>query len=114
MLASVSRPVLRAQQLSRLWWLPARGRGNGLDDGAWTQIAEVSADDVGPLLTAFRARSVPAYAAPPSGAWVRRGRRASAEPTWRVWVGASAYGRAEQALLVMLPTLRRGGRDAGR
>jgi hypothetical protein len=114
MLASVSRPALRGLQLTRLWWLPAHGHGNGLDDTAWTQIAEVNAGDVGPLLAAFRSRSVPAYAATSPLARIRRGRRSSAEPTWRIWVGASAYGRAEQTLLVMLPSLRGGGRDAGR
>jgi hypothetical protein len=114
MLASVSRPALRAQQLNRLWWLPSHGRGNGLDDTAWTQIADVSADEVGPLLAAFRARHVPAYAARPPRAPMRRTRRASAEPACRIWVGASAYGRAEQALLVILPGLRGGARDAGR
>jgi hypothetical protein len=111
--ASVSRPVLRAHQLSRLWWLPARGHGNGLDDTAWTQIADVAAADAGPLLAAFRARRVPAYAAASPRTRSRRGRRASAGPTCRVWVGSSSYGRAEQALLVILPSLRGSARDAG-
>jgi len=111
--ASVSRPALRAQQFGRLWWLPANGRGNGLDDSAWAQIADVTAGDVKPLLAAFRARRVPAYAAASPRARMRRGRRAAAEPTWRIWVGASAYGRAEQALLVALPSLRGGAHDAG-
>jgi hypothetical protein len=109
--ASVSRPALRAHQLSRLWWLPAGGHGNGLDDTAWTQIADVAAADVGPLLAAFRARRVPAYAASPR-ARTRRGHRPSSEPTCRIWVGASAYGRAEQALLVILPSLRGSARNA--
>jgi len=113
MSASVSRPALRAHQLGRLWWLPARGRGNGLDDTAWTQIADVRADHVGPLLEAFRLRRVPAYAATSPRPGLRHSHRASADPTCRIWVGASAYGRAEEALLVILPSLRGGRRDAG-
>lgn len=117
--ASISRPPGQAAQLrlgqagplGRLWWLPANGRGNGLDDAAWAQIIEVGADAVAPLLAAFRARGIPAYAAPAPRSARRRGLRAPAGPRCWLWAGVSAYGRAEQALLALLADTRRG--DAG-
>jgi hypothetical protein len=110
---SVSRPVLRAHDLGQLWWLPSGGCGNGLGDTAWAEIAAVRADTVTPLLAAFRARGVAAYAQRSPRGWIRRCRRQSAEPPCRVWVGASSYGRAEQALLVILPRLAGSAPDAG-
>ncbi len=35
MTAPISRPAEQAARPGRLWWLPAGGYGNGLDDDAW-------------------------------------------------------------------------------
>jgi hypothetical protein len=118
--ASISRPLGQAARLrlgqagplGRLWWLPANGQGNGLDDAAWAQIIEVGADAVAPLLAAFRARGIPAYAAPAPRSTRRRGFRGPAGPRFRLWAGASAYGRAEEALLTLLAGRRGGDADA--
>jgi hypothetical protein len=125
--APVSRPLAQPRGLGRLWWLPANGEGNGLDDGAWAPIADVSAALVAPLLAAFRAVGVPAYAAPAGRPLTRPAptrrprhrtrasrsqvgqpqRRALAAEIYHIWVGTSAYGRAEEVLRIALPRLQR-------
>jgi hypothetical protein len=100
--ASASRPVHGPERFSRLWWLPARGQGNGLSDQAWAPVADVDAAIVADLLAELRTAGVPAYAAPATG---RRGR--SRGRTYHVWVGTSAYSRAEDTLRVKLPELVR-------
>jgi hypothetical protein len=124
MSASVSRPVAESRGLGRLRWLPSNGQGNGLDDAAWAPIADVSAAVVAPLLAAFRASGVPAYAAPanrsltrrprdatrPSGSWIcqsRRRPRAASTEECHVWVGTSGHARAEEVLRIALPRLQR-------
>lgn len=97
MSASVSRPVAQPQRFGRLWWLPSGGISNGIGDDAWAPILDVDADFVAPLLTALRGAGVPAYAA----------RQRAADPIYRLWVGSSAHGRAEETLIKAL------GRRAG-
>ncbi len=104
--ASVSRPVAQPQPFGRLWWLPSGGIGNGIDDGAWAPILEVSAGLVEPLLAALREAGVPAYAAP--AAEPLRAAVADQRRVYRLWVGSSAHGRAEETLMKTL------GRRAGR
>jgi len=108
MSASISKPATVPQRFGRLWWLPSGGLGNGLDDDAWAPILEVDGDVVAPLLAALGAAGVPAYAAVPtaSGAAGHRG----GPPGCRLWVGTSAYGRAEETLIAVLPALT--GRQA--
>lgn len=89
-----------AKALPRLWWLPANGYGNGLDDSSWAPILDVRDQLVATaVLDVLGAAGAPAYGAPLSGEGLP-GRR-----PWRVWVGASAHGRAEFALLAALPGL---------
>jgi hypothetical protein len=105
MSGSISRPVPQPQRFGRLWWLPPGGMGNGIEDEAWAPILEVSADHVAPLLAALRAAGVPAYAAAASPAPSRRTARAPTGPGYRLWVGASAYGRAEETLITVMRAL---------
>lgn len=107
MSASVSRPAEQTGRRGRLWWLPSGGRGNGIDDDAWAPVLEVSEHVVPALLRALGEAGVPAYAAPArSGAW--RLRDHSRRPTgYRLWVGASFYGRAEIILVRAMPDLAR-------
>jgi hypothetical protein len=96
MSASISQPVRQPERFGRLWWLPPGGLGNGIDDSAWAPILEVDAGLVAPLLAALRAAGVPAYAASTSPALV---------PCYRIWVGSSAHGRAEETLIAVMPSL---------
>ena len=50
MSASVSRPAEQTGRRGRLWWLPAGGHGNGLDDDTWAPVLEVSEQVVARLL----------------------------------------------------------------
>jgi len=115
--ASVSRPLTQPHGLGRLWWLPSNGEDNGLDDAAWAPIADVSASIVAPLLAAFRAARVPAYAAPANQILTRRNgrgaraseRRRRAAPEreiYHIWVGTSGHARAEEVLRIVLPRLQ--------
>jgi hypothetical protein len=108
MSVSVSRPHRLPERFGRLWWLPCKGEGNGLSDGAWALIAEVDAAIVPALLAELRAADVPAYAAPVTArplATSRRRPKVTATQRSRLWVGSSAYGRAEETLRVKLPAL---------
>jgi hypothetical protein len=105
--SAASKPLQRAGQAGRLWWLPAGGAGNGLDDDSWAPILEVSEEVVPQVLGVLRSAGVPAYAAP-AGPAVARLRDRSARPAgYQLWVGASAYGRAETALVTAMPSLVR-------
>jgi|SRR5579875_928217 hypothetical protein len=114
MTAPASRPAARTSPAGRLWWLPAGGYGNGLDDTAWAPVLEISEQVVADVLGELRNASVPGYAAPahsPGELLRDRPRRPAA---YRLWVGASAYGRAEEVLVAVMPRLareaaRRGG-----
>ena len=105
MLASVQRSVEQLRPFGRLCWLPAGGRGNGLDDDAWAPVLEISAAAVPSVLAALRSASVPAYAAPGGPAGPRCSGRPGELGSWQLWVGASAYGRAEAVLLAVMPQL---------
>jgi hypothetical protein len=112
MSASASRSQQWPERFGLLWWLPAGGKGNGLTDQAWAPVANVPADLVPDLLAELRAARVPAYAAPaapPRRSSARRAKRRG-EGSCHLWVGTSAYSRAEETLRVKLPELvRRSG-----
>ena len=107
MSASASRPLHQPEQFGRLWWLPSRGTGNGLSDAGWAPVADIDVRIVTPLLAELRAAGVPAHAARITGRPSRprpRG-KPSHEPRYRLWVGTSAYSRAEEVLRIRLPVL---------
>jgi hypothetical protein len=107
MAASVSRPVQDAVRPGRLWWLPAGGYGNGLDDRSWAPVLEISEQAVPRVLSVLREAGVPAYAAParPASVWLRDN---SGQPAdYQLWAGASAYGTAEAVLVAAMPSLAR-------
>ncbi len=107
MSASVVRSFEELRRFGRLCWLPAGGRGNGLDDDAWAPVLEISAAAVSSVLAALGSASVPAYAAPGGWAGPRCSGRDREPGSCQLWVGASAYGRAEAVLLAVMPHLAR-------
>jgi hypothetical protein len=107
MTASVSRPAQQLGGFGQLWWLPAGGYGNGLKDQAWAPALQISGQVVPQVLDALRDAGVPGYAArvrPPLRRLRERGRQTD---SYQLWVGASAYGRAETALMAVMPRLAR-------
>jgi uncharacterized protein YfiM (DUF2279 family) len=108
MVAPVTRPVqVDAGKFARLWWLPADGYGNGLDDTSWVPLLEISERIVPRLLGVLREAGVAGYAA---SAWLAEDRirdRSGRAAAWQLWVGASGYGRAETVLLAAMPSLDR-------
>jgi hypothetical protein len=106
-LPAASKPLLRTGPGGRLWRLPAGGRGNGLDADSWAPVLEISEQVAPRLLSVLRDAGVPAYAAPARSAAARL-RDCSGRPAGcRLWVGASAYARAETALVTAMPSLVR-------
>lgn len=104
----VSRPAPRYGAFGRLWWLPSGGLGNGLDDVSWAPILDISERVVPEILAELRRAGVPAYAAP-SGTMADMLRARPGRPAgYHLWVGGSAYGDAESALLALMPSLSRG------
>jgi hypothetical protein len=107
MAAPVSRPAQNGRPLGRLWWLPAGGYGNGLDDSAWAPVLEVSEQIIPHVLGVLRDAGVPAYAAPACQASDMLRDRSGRPAGYKLWVGASAYGRAETVLVAAMPSLVR-------
>jgi hypothetical protein len=107
MAASVSRPAEQIGRRGRLWWLPADGYGNGLDDEAWAPVLEISERAVPTVLSALGEAGVPAYAAPVRPAASRLRDHTGQPEGYQLWVGASAYGRAEMTLVRVMPYLTR-------
>ena len=107
MTAPVSRPAEQAGRPSRLWWLPPGGYGNGLDDAAWAPVLEISELIVPDMLSALADAGVPGYAATAHPPGYRLRQRSRQPETWRLWVGASAHGRAEAVLVAVMPRLAR-------
>jgi hypothetical protein len=105
MTAPVSRPAEQAGQRGRLWWLPIGGYGNGLDDTAWAPVLEISEHVVADVLGTLADAGVPGYAAPARPPGYRLRDRPRQPRTWRLWVGASAHGRAEEVLVAVMPRL---------
>lgn len=108
MTTPLSRPAPRYGGCGRLWWLPAGGLGNGLDDDAWAPALEISERVVPQVLGALYRAGVPAYAAPAGLAADRLRDRSARPPGYQLWVGASAYGEAESALLAVMSSLAAG------
>lgn len=111
MAAPVPRPAARASQPDNLGWLPAGGYGNGLNDDSWAPVLVISEQVVHQVLKVLQAALVPAYAAPagPAAGWLRD--RSGRPADCQLWVGATAYGRAEAALLAAMPSVARQAAD---
>jgi len=107
MTGSVERPISHLGLRGRLWWLPAEGFGNGLEDASWAPILDVDARVISALLDALRQANVPAFASP-SHSVAQRLRRTNGQAlSYRAWVGASRYSLAETTLLRVMPDLSR-------
>jgi len=114
MTAPISRPAEQPARPGRLWWLPPGGYGNGLDDTAWAPVLEISEQIVPEVLRALADAGVPGYAAPARSLGYRLRDRSRRPETYRLWVGASAHGRAEEVLVTVMPRLaREAARRAG-
>ncbi len=107
MTAPISRPAEQPARPDRLGWLPADGYGNGLDDVAWAPVLDVSEQIVPDVLRALADAGVPGYAAPAHPPGKRLRDRSRQPETYRLWVGASAHGRAEVVLVAVMPRLAR-------
>lgn len=106
MAGSMSSPDQQSGRRGRLWWLPPGGYRNGLDDEAWAPILELSERVVPTVLCALAEADVPAYAAPASSGPSRLQEHTQRPEPYQLWVGASAYGRAEETLVRLMPYLR--------
>jgi len=107
MTAPISRPAEQSARPGRLSWLPAGGFGNGLDDAAWAPVLEISEHIVRDVLRALADAGVPGYAAPAHLPGYRLRDRSRQPETYRLWVGTSAHGRAEEVLVAVMPRLAR-------
>jgi hypothetical protein len=84
-----------------MFWLPARGRDNGVPAENWVMIAELEADDVVPILEMLTDADVGGYVAPPCG------ERARASGCHLLYVDTMRYHRAEDALMHFMRGKRR-------
>jgi hypothetical protein len=93
----------RLRPLSGLWRWLFHQRGNGLPDDIWVPVLFVDGRIVSPLLAELRRAGIPAYCARFGRGW-----HAPLRPSmWCVWVGRSAYPRADGNLAAAVPRLTR-------
>jgi hypothetical protein len=93
----------RPWPLSGPWQWLFRQRGNGLPDDIWVPVLLVDSRIISALLAELRRAGIPAYCAR-----FRRGWHIPLQPSmWCVWVGRSAYPRAEERLAATVPRLVR-------
>jgi len=107
MTGTIERPIAHLEVRGRLWWLPAEGFGNGLEDASWAPILDVDARVISALLAALREVNVPAFALPSHSVAQRLRHAHGLALSYRVWVGASRYSVAETTLLRVIPDLNR-------
>lgn len=107
-MTSAQRPVLPGLPVrDRLWWLPRRGVGNGLDAAGWAPILDVDGDRAGELLALLAEHGVAAFAGP-----IAPG--PGAATTARLWVGTERWSMAEDLLMQRLRASSSGGADPAR
>jgi len=112
MTAPLVRPAQQSSELlARMWWLRQGGHSNGLADTSWVPVLQVSGQVVPQLLRVLRDAGVPGCAAPARLAAGRPRDRSGRPATWQLWVGASGYGRAEDTLMAVMPSLAREAAD---
>jgi len=102
---SVSGTAEQTGQREHQWQLPPGGYRNGLDDEAWAPALEVRERAVPTVLCALAEADVPAYAVPASSGASRLNDHTGRPEPYQLWVGASAFGRAETTLARLMPYL---------
>jgi len=87
----------------RMWWLPRRGIGNGLDATGWAPILDVDPARVDELLEALGRCAIAAFA----------GAAATGSGAVTLWVATERWSAAEDLLMERLrgPHRRGAGRD---
>lgn len=94
------------KQHDTMFWLPARGRDNGVPAENWVMASELEPDDVERVLEMLTDADVGGYVAPP------RGERARATGCHLLYVDTMAYHRAEDVLMVFMRGKGRGTEGA--
>lgn len=93
-------------KVSRLYWLPRGGIGNGLDAQTWAPLVDIDAGDLVLLLDTLRDADIAAY-----GVRVSRLGRSRPAPAFRIWVDTWTHARAEDVAREVL--LRHPGAGPG-
>jgi hypothetical protein len=78
-----------------MFWLPPRGTDNGVWAGAWAELADLDADDIGPVLGLLASDGVGGYVASLGG----RARRHKQMVVHRLWVDSLQHHRAENLMM---------------
>lgn len=102
MTGSVEQPIFDLADRGRWWWLPREGVGNGLDDVGWAPILDIDAAAVADLLMTLRDAGVAAFASPTESVVQRLRGGGQRKVNYRLWVGTSRFGAAEETLVEVL------------
>jgi hypothetical protein len=94
-MSSPINPISNPARLGVAFWLPPFGIDNGVWASNWAELADLEADDVGPVLRLLARAGVGGYVAIPRG---RRSRHRLV--IHRLWVDSLQYHRAEDVLMV--------------
>lgn len=87
-----------------MFWLPPGGFGNGIPATAWAELADLTEDEVPPVMMELASADIACYVAVP-----HRPRDASRRYTnrarYRLWVDSMRYHSAESLLMELLAIL---------
>lgn len=97
MSAPDERVSARSPMRERMWWLPRRGIGNGLDAAGWAPILDVDPARVGELLEALGGCGIAAFA----GA-ADPGSSTPSSGAMTLWVATERWSAAEDLLMERL------------
>jgi hypothetical protein len=93
-MSSPLRPFGGPARFEVMFWLPPGGTDNGVWASAWAELADLDADDVGPVLGLLASAGVGGYVATPGG----RAHRRKQMVVHRLWVDSLQYHRAEDLM----------------
>jgi hypothetical protein len=90
--------------LGRAYWLPPRGRGNGLAARSWAPLADLTDEEAEAAMDALTWAGVPAHLDDVDGLGCRRAQGGTHGPrlTSRLWVGSMHHATAEDVLRSVL------------
>lgn len=99
---SVVIELEQMKQHDTMFWLPARGRDNGVSAENWVVLSELEAGDVDAVLEMLTDADVAGYVAPPCGESAR------ASGCHLLYVDTMRYHRAADALMIFMRGKGRG------
>lgn len=87
-----------------MFWLPPGGFGNGIPATAWAELADLTEDEVAPVMMELAGAAIAGYVGVPHHPR-DASRRYTGNARYRLWVDSMHYHSAESLLMELLAVL---------